>query len=82
MSKITISAVLTVLRLIISLLLKVVRLGYSIVDLVDDGCLNNSVERPQWLSTVISAINSAEDVLSHLNAVEDEVYQSVGTGQN
>lgn len=73
MSKITISAVLTVLRLLISFLGKSVRLIYTIIDLVDDGCRNNSAELPEWLSVLSSAINTVEDVITHLSTVEDEL---------
>lgn len=74
MSKITINAVLTVLRLVISLTTKVVRLIYSIIDLVDDGCINASAPRPEWMQVLVSAINTIESVGSHLTVVEDEIY--------
>lgn len=73
MSKITISAVLTVLRLVIAFLGKAVRLVYTIIDLVDDGCLNASVERPEWYSHLVAAINTIEDVCSHLSLIEDNL---------
>lgn len=75
MSKITVNAVLTVLRLVISLTTKCIRLIYSIMDLVDDGCINASVTRPDWMITLCSALSSFENLTSHLTAVEDEVYQ-------
>lgn len=75
MSKITVNAVLTVLRLVISLTTKCIRLIYSIMDLVDDGCINASVTRPDWMITLCSALSSFESLTSHLSAVEDEVYQ-------
>lgn len=77
MSKITINAVLTVLRLVISLVGKCCRLIYTIIDLVDDGCLNASAPRPEWLTVLPSAINTLESLLSHLSSVEDDVYHSL-----
>lgn len=77
MSKITISAVLAVLRLAICLIGKVLRLLYSVGDLVDDGCLNASVPRPAWMVTLGSVISTMENLLDHTNQVEDKVYQSL-----
>lgn len=77
MSKITVNAVLTVLRLVVSLTSKCIRLLYSIADLVDDGCLNASVSRPDWMLTLRSALSTFETMLGHLSSVEDEVYKEV-----
>lgn len=73
MSKITINAVLTVLRLALSFLGKVVRLIYTIIDLVDDGVINQSAPRPDWVAILASAINSIEDVMSHFSGIEDSL---------
>lgn len=73
MSKITITAVLTCLRLAMSFVEKVIRLIYSVIDLVDDGVINYSAPRPDWMSVLAAAINSLEVVLSHLSSVTDEV---------
>lgn len=73
MPKITLSAVLLLLRLIIGFLVKAVRLGYSIVDLVDDGVLNNSANRPEWYDHIVQAIGALEDVTSHLSNIEDNL---------
>ena len=40
MSKITINTILAVLRLVMTLVAKCIRLVYSIMDIVDDGCIN------------------------------------------
>lgn len=77
MSKITVNAVLTVLRLVVSLTGKCIRLLYSIADLVDDGCINASVSRPDWMITLKSAISTLETLLGHFSSVEDEVYKEV-----
>lgn len=82
MSKITINAVLTVLRLVISLTTKIVRLIYSIIDLVDDGCINASAPRPEWMSVLCSAINTIESVGAHLISVEDDIYKGSVNGES
>lgn len=73
MSKITVSAVLTVLRLVLHFLGKSVNLIYTIIDLCDDAHLNASAPRPEWLSILSSAINSIEDVISHCSSIEDNL---------
>lgn len=75
MPKITINAILTVLRLVMSLVTKCIRLVYGIIDLTDDGCLNNSVPRPDWMQVLVSAINTLESLGGELSSVEDSIYQ-------
>lgn len=77
MSKITVNAVLTVLRLVVCLTTKCIRLLYSISDLVDDGCINSSVSRPDWMLTLLAAISNLETLLGHFSSVEDEVYKEI-----
>ena len=77
MSKITVNAVLTVLRLVVALVTKCIRLLYSISDLVDDGCINASVPRPDWMVTLSSVLSTFENMYSHLSSVEDEVFNEV-----
>lgn len=77
MSKITVNAVLTVLRLAVGLTAKVIRLLYTISDLVDDGCINASVTRPDWMITLNSVLSSLEGLIGHLRGVEDDVYNEV-----
>lgn len=74
MSKLTINVVLQVLRLVIACVAKAIRLIYSIQDIVDDGCLNASVSRPDWMITLQSALTSLQTLSGHLSSVEDEVY--------
>lgn len=76
MSKITINAVLTLLRLVTAIVGKAIRIIYAISDLVDDGCLNNSVSRPEWMSVLNQALVSLQSLGSSLSSVEDDVYQS------
>lgn len=73
MSKITISAVLTILRLALTFLAKSVNLIYTIIDLVDDGCRNNSVEQPEWVKILATAIDSIQNVVAHFSGIEDEL---------
>lgn len=73
MSKITISAVLTVLRLCVSFLGKAVNLIFTIIDLVDDGCRNGSVDSPEWIKILATAIDSIQNVISHCSGIEDEL---------
>lgn len=76
MSKITINAILAVLRLALALIAKVIRLLYSVSDLVDDGCINASVSRPDWMVTLASVISSLETIGMHTSSIEDEVYKT------
>lgn len=71
MSKITISAILTIIRIILSLGEKIVRLIYSILDVVDDGIINNSVPKPEWYEKVVSAISNIEFALHSISDVGD-----------
>lgn len=73
MSKITLSAVLTLLRLVIVLLNKGVRLVYSIIDLCDDGIINQSADKPNWYDKAVSVIGSLEECTSNLSSIEDEI---------
>lgn len=73
MSKITLSAILTLIRLVIVLISKGVRLVYSIIDLCDDGIINQSAEKPSWYDSAISVINSLEESARILSTIEDEI---------
>lgn len=74
MSKITINAILTVICLVASLLSKCIRLIYAAIDLCDDGCINNSVARPDWVVTLQQVLTTLEQLSCHVSGVEDEVY--------
>lgn len=71
MSKITLSAILTLIRLAIVLVGKGCRLAYSIIDLCDDGIINQSVEKPSWYEHVVRVIGLLEDATSSLSNLED-----------
>lgn len=73
MSKITLSAILTLIRLVIVLISKGVRLVYSIIDLCDDGIINQSADKPSWYDSAISVINSLEESARVLSTIEDEI---------
>lgn len=71
MSKITISAILTIIRIALSLGEKLVRSYYTILDIVDDGIVNASVAKPDWYDKVVSAIANIEHGLQSLSDVSD-----------
>lgn len=73
MSQITISAICSIIRLLLTVLSKGVRLVYVIMDFVDDGIVNQSAEKPSWYDTLAAAINSLEDIIAHFSGVEDEL---------
>lgn len=73
MSKITVNAALAVLRLVLVLVAKSIRLIYSVMDLVDDGCLNASVPRPDWMFTLSSVLSTFESMSGHLAGIESEL---------
>lgn len=73
MSKITLSAILTLIRLGIVLIGKGVRLVYTIIDLCDDGIVNQSAEKPAWYDRAIQVINSLEESAHVLSTIEDEI---------
>lgn len=73
MSKITLQAVLALIRLAIVLLSKGVRLVYSVIDLCDDGIINQSAERPSWYERVVRVVSLLEDATSSLSGIEDSI---------
>lgn len=73
MSKITLSTILTLVRIILSFGEKVVRLIYSIVDICDDGIINGSVDKPAWYDQLIRIINNIEMSFRELGEVSDEI---------
>lgn len=73
MSKITLSAILTLIRLVIVLVGKGVRLVYSIIDLCDDGIINQSADKPSWYDKAVSVIGSLEESAAALSSIEDEI---------
>lgn len=73
MSKITLSAILTLIRLGIVLIGKGVRLVYTIIDLCDDGIVNQSADKPAWYDRAIQVINSLEESAHVLSSIEDEI---------
>lgn len=73
MSKITLSAVCALVRLAIVLLSKGIRLVYSIIDLCDDGIVNQSAEKPQWYDSAVRVISLLEDCTSSLSSIEDDI---------
>lgn len=77
MPKITISAVLFVLRLAVKLIDKLIRLVYTIMDLVDDGCLNSSSPRPDWMLMLTAAISTLSSIGSDFTKIENALADEV-----
>lgn len=73
MSKFTLNAALALLRFALNLIPKVIRIIYAVIDLIDDGCLNASVPRPQWMTALSSAIDALTAVGSELTSVEGQI---------
>lgn len=73
MPKITISAILTLIRLAIVLLSKGSRLVYSVIDLCDDGIINQSYEKPAWYEHLTRIIMLLDDATSSLSNLEDNL---------
>lgn len=73
MSKITLSAILTLIRLAIVILSKGTRLAYTIIDLVDDGIVNQSAEKPAWYEHIVRIIALLEDATSSFSSIEDSI---------
>lgn len=73
MSKITISAVLQIISLVLKLLEKSSRLIISVADLVDDGISNDSVKTPAWYSRLMSVIKSFDNLLFDMNWLQSDI---------
>lgn len=73
MSKFTINAALALLRFALNLIPKVIRIVYTIIDLVDDGCINSSVPRPAWMNALSGVIDTLTAVGSELTQVEGQL---------
>lgn len=73
MSKFTINAALALLRFALNLLPKVVRIIYTVIDLIDDGCINSSVPRPSWMVSLQSVIDTLTAVGSDLTSIENQL---------
>lgn len=73
MSKITLSAILTIIRVVLTLGERILRSTYSILDIVDDGVINNSVERPEWYAKLVAAISNIEHAMETITSVSDEI---------
>lgn len=76
MSKVTISAILAVVRLVLNLISKAVRMIYTVIDLCDDGCINNSIPRPDWVTSLLAVIDTLESVGSEMTSVESKISQN------
>lgn len=73
MSKITISAILTIIRIVLTLGEKLIRGLYMIIDICDDGVINSSIPKPEWYEKVVSVISNIEFALHSVSEVSDEL---------
>lgn len=73
MSKITLSAILTIIRIVLTLGEKLVRGIYTIVDICDDGIVNSSVDKPVWYDSLIRVIGNIELSLHDISNVADQI---------
>lgn len=73
MSKITISAILTIIRIALTIGEKLIRSFYMVLDIVDDGTVNDSVPRPDWYEKVVSSISNIEFALRNISDVADNL---------
>ena len=78
MSKFTINAALALLRFVLNLLPRAIRVVYAIIDLVDDGCINSSVPRPAWMTTLSSVIDTLTAVGSELTYMKERTQKDSG----
>lgn len=77
MSKITLSAVLTIIRIVLTLGEKIVRSLYTVLDICDDGVINDSIQRPEWYDVVVRTINNLELALKDVGSVSDQMRDGI-----
>lgn len=77
MSKITLSAVLTIIRIVLTLGEKIVRSLYTVLDICDDGVINDSIQRPEWYESVVRIINNLELALKDVGSVSDQMRNGI-----
>lgn len=73
MSKLTINIIFKVITLILTLIRKIIRLTYSILDVIDDGVLNDSYTKPEWYQNLAEFIIQLEDAASMISGVGTKV---------
>lgn len=76
MSKSIISIVLRLIAFALAVLPKAVNSILALVDLVDDGCINNSVTRPEWVSDLLEIVEQINSVGSSLIQVQSKVRET------
>lgn len=76
MSKTIISVVLRLIAFALSALPKAVNSIVALVDLVDDGCINNSVTRPDWVTDLLDIVEQINSVGSSLLRIQSKVRET------
>lgn len=73
MSKLTINIIFKVITLILTLIRKIIRLTYSILDVIDDGVLNDSYPKPEWYNNLADFIMQLEEAASMISGIGTKV---------
>lgn len=76
MSKTIISLVLRLIAFALSALPKAVNSILALIDLVDDGCINNSVVRPDWITDLLDVVEQINGVGSTLTQIQNKVRET------
>lgn len=76
MSKSIISIVLRLIAFALAVLPKAVNSILALIDLVDDGCINNSVTRPEWVSDLLEIVDQINSVGSSLVQIQSKVRET------
>lgn len=66
MSEFTLRTIVKLALVVISFLSKGLRSLYAIIDIVDDGIINDSADKPVWYQSVCEWLSQLEDILGNL----------------
>lgn len=77
MSQFTIQFILSLVWMIIAVLEKAARLVNTIIDICDDGIINDSFVKPSWYQKLCSILSSLQDKKSEVESLTDEIRASV-----
>lgn len=77
MSQFTIQFILSLVWMIIAVLEKAARLVNTIIDICDDGIVNDSFAKPAWYQKLCSILSSLQDKKIEVENLTDEIRASV-----
>lgn len=66
MSEFTLRTIVKLSLVVISFLGKGLNCLYAIIDLVDDGVINDSADKPVWYQSVVEWLQTIEDIIRKL----------------